>query len=180
MREGMNISTAHGSGPTVRVVIVLNFLLNLDRHIDLVRQLCRINELGIHFPKIHAAQVKLLELGDPEFSGSIILGLDFGVPRLTYNMRYIGEQFVNTFETFNPLQGRPAENPDYSFPSIYPETFYHNFRLDLEAQEGYAFYVGVDNLLDTIPPLGLDATTAGSGIYDNIGRLFYAGARFNF
>jgi outer membrane receptor protein involved in Fe transport len=123
---------------------------------------------------------QLLELGDPEFSGSLILGLDFGVPRLTYNMRYLGEQFVNTFETFNALQDRPAENPDYSTPSIYPETFYHNIRLDLEADEGYAFYVGVDNLLDTIPPLGLDGTTEGSGIYDNIGRFFYAGARFNF
>jgi outer membrane receptor protein involved in Fe transport len=123
---------------------------------------------------------QLLELGDPEFSGSIILGLDFGVPRLTYNMRYIGEQFVNTFETFNPLQGRPAENPDYSFPSIYPETFYHNFRLDLENEQGHAFYVGVDNLLDTIPPLGEIGNTAGSGIYDNIGRFFYAGVRFGF
>lgn len=123
---------------------------------------------------------QLLELGDPEFSGSIILGLDFGVPRLTYNMRYIGEQFVNTFETFNALQGRPPENPDYSTPSIYPETFYHNFRLDLETEGGQSFYVGVDNVLDTIPPLGLDGTTAGSGIYDNIGRFFYAGFRFNF
>lgn len=123
---------------------------------------------------------QLLELGDPEFSGSLIVGLDFGVPRLTYNLRYIGEQFVNTFETFNPLQGRPAENPDYSFPSIYPETFYHNFRLDLESDEGHAFYVGVDNLLDTVPPLGLNGTTEGSGIYDNIGRFFYAGVRFGF
>lgn len=102
------------------------------------------------------------------------------MPRLTYNMRYIGEQFVNTFETFNPLQGRPPENPDYSAPSIYPETFYHNFRLDLETDEGQSFYVGVDNLLDTVPPLGLDGTTFGSGIYDNIGRFFYAGVRFNF
>ncbi len=122
---------------------------------------------------------QLLELGDPEFSGSIVLGLDFGVPRLTYNMRYIGEQFVNSFETFNGLQGRDAENPDYSFPSEYPETFYHSLRLDLELEEGYSFYLGVDNILNTLPPLGLDGTTFGSGQYDNIGRFFYAGARFS-
>jgi outer membrane receptor protein involved in Fe transport len=123
---------------------------------------------------------QLLELGDPEFSGSIILGLDFGVPRITYNMQYIGEQFVNTFETFNPLNGLPAENPDFSTPSEYPETFYHNLRLDLELEDDFGFYVGVDNLLDTLPPLGLDGTGFGSGQYDNIGRFFYAGARFSF
>ncbi|WP_022671698.1 TonB-dependent receptor domain-containing protein [Novosphingopyxis baekryungensis] len=123
---------------------------------------------------------QLLELGDPEFAGSMIVGLDFGVPRVTYNLRYIGEQFVNTFETFNPLQGRPAENPDYSFPIEYPETFYHNIRVDLEMDSNFGFYVGVDNLLDTLPPLGLDGTGSGSGQYDNIGRFLYAGARFDF
>ncbi|MGB7420202.1 MAG: TonB-dependent receptor, partial [Erythrobacter sp.] len=123
---------------------------------------------------------QLLELGDPEFSGSIIAGLDFGVPRITYNLRYIGETFINTFETFNELQGRPPENPDFSFPIEYPETFYHSLRLDLEPDAGTSFYVGVDNLLDTIPPLGLDGTTSGSAAYDNFGRFFYAGARFNF
>ena len=123
---------------------------------------------------------QLLELGDPEFSGSMIIGVDFGVPRITYNLRYIGEQFVNSFETFNELQGRPAENPDFSFPSEYPETFYHNLRLDLELDDNFGFYFGVDNLLDTLPPLGLDGTGSGSGQYDNIGRFFYAGTRFDF
>ncbi|WP_187336179.1 TonB-dependent receptor domain-containing protein [Novosphingopyxis iocasae] len=121
---------------------------------------------------------QLLELGDPEFAGNLILGLDFGMPRLTYNMRYIGEQYVASYETFNSLQGRPPENPDYSYPSQYPETFYHNIRLDLEVDDTYGFYMGVDNLLDTLPPLGLDGTGSGSGQYDNIGRFLYAGARF--
>ena len=123
---------------------------------------------------------QLLELGDPEFAGSMIIGLDFGVPRITYNMRYIGEQYVTTFETFNSLNGLPPQNPDYSFPTEYPETFYHNLRLDLELENDFGFYVGVDNLLDTLPPLGLDGTGSGSGQYDNIGRFLYAGARFSF
>lgn len=123
----------------------------------------------------------LNELGDPEFSGSLIVGLDFGLPRVTYNMRYIGETFVNSFETFNSLQGRDPENPDFSFPSQYPETFYHSFRLDFEPEDAnFSFYVGVDNLLDTLPPLGLTGTGAGSGAFDNFGRFLYAGANFNF
>ncbi len=121
----------------------------------------------------------LLELGDPEFAGALTVGLDFGFPRVTYNMRYIGEQFVNSFETFNPLNGLPAENPDFSDPSQYPETFYHNLRLDFE-EEDWSFYGGVDNLLDTQPPLGLDGTTFGSGQYDNTGRFFYVGARIRY
>ncbi|MBD2842569.1 TonB-dependent receptor domain-containing protein [Erythrobacter rubeus] len=123
---------------------------------------------------------QLLELGDPEFAGNMIVGLDFGLPRVTYNLRYIGEQFVDEFETFNSLQGRPPEDADFSFPSEYPETFYHNLRVDFELDNGYAFYVGADNLLNTIPPLGVTGTGAGSGIYDNIGRFLYAGARFTF
>ncbi|MEM1133607.1 MAG: TonB-dependent receptor [Pseudomonadota bacterium] len=123
---------------------------------------------------------QLSELGDPEWAANLILGLDFGVPRVTYTMRYIGEQFVNDFEAFNSLQGRPPENPDFSFPSEYPETFYHDLRIDLETDDNYAFYFGVDNILNTNPPLGLTGTGAGSGLYDNIGRFLYAGARFNF
>ena len=122
---------------------------------------------------------QLLELGDPEFAGSFTLGLDFGLPRITYNLRYIGEQFINSFETFNPLNGLPPQNPDYSEPRVYPETFYHNLRLNLE-KDRWAFYIGVDNLLDTNPPLGLDGTGSGSGQYDNIGRFIYTGARINF
>ena len=42
------------------------------------------------------------------------------------------------------------------------------------------FYVGVDNVLDRMPPLGSTATGAGSAIYNFRGRNFYAGARARF
>ena len=40
--------------------------------------------------------------------------------------------------------------------------------------------MGVDNVLNTLPPLGLTGVGGGSGIYSNRGRFFYAGviARF--
>jgi outer membrane receptor protein involved in Fe transport len=44
----------------------------------------------------------------------------------------------------------------------------------------YNFYLGVDNLTNTIPPFGLTGIGGGSAIYDNRGRFFYAGARANF
>jgi outer membrane receptor protein involved in Fe transport len=42
------------------------------------------------------------------------------------------------------------------------------------------FYVGINNLLDTHPPLGSTATGAGSAIYDFRGRNYYAGIRARF
>ena len=37
-------------------------------------------------------------------------------------------------------------------------------------------YIGVDNIADRLPPYGLTGIGGGSGIYNNIGRFFYAGA----
>jgi outer membrane receptor protein involved in Fe transport len=36
--------------------------------------------------------------------------------------------------------------------------------------------MGIDNLLNRNPPLGLSGIGDGSGIYTNRGRFFYAGA----
>jgi outer membrane receptor protein involved in Fe transport len=53
----------------------------------------------------------------------------------------------------------------------------------------FNFYVGVDNLLDTHPPLGLAGTgtggitdrgTGNAAIYDVRGRTFYAGFKAQF
>jgi len=40
--------------------------------------------------------------------------------------------------------------------------------------------VGVDNVFNRLPPLGLTGAGAGSGIYSDIGRFFYAGAVLTF
>jgi len=44
----------------------------------------------------------------------------------------------------------------------------------------FRIYGGIDNITDRQPPLGLDGTGAGSGIYNNIGRFFYVGAEAKF
>ena len=45
----------------------------------------------------------------------------------------------------------------------------------IDANKKFNFYIGVDNLLDTKPPLGTTGAGFGSAIYDNVGRFFYAG-----
>jgi outer membrane receptor protein involved in Fe transport len=53
-------------------------------------------------------------------------------------------------------------------------------RLGATISKKYEFYAGVDNLFDTKPPFLLTGTGAGSSIYDNVGRFFYAGFKLKF
>ena len=75
----------------------------------------------------------------------------------------------------------------------YPATFYHNLRLALDLKGGSQFYVGMDNVLNTHPPLGLSGTGAGgtagdrsdrsagnAAIYDAYGRKVYVGVKARF
>ena len=53
-------------------------------------------------------------------------------------------------------------------------------RVGYDINDSWNAYLGVDNLADVIPPLGLTGTGEGSGIYDVRARYFYAGVKVNF
>ena len=44
----------------------------------------------------------------------------------------------------------------------------------------YNFYLGIDNLTNTKPPYALSGIGGGSGIYDDVGRFYYAGVKAKF
>ena len=120
---------------------------------------------------------QLLELGDPQWAGNLNANVDFGDITFSYSFHYIGKQSIDDIEATRSIQGRPPENP-YGYPrAFYPEITYHDFRLGFDVNEQFTFYGGVDNAFDRLPPLGLDGTGYGSGIYDNVGRYLYAGVR---
>lgn len=132
------------------------------------------------------------ELNEPEFAGSFEANLDFGKFDLGYNLRWIGPQTIDFYETTHSLDGRPPTDLD-KFPVIWtPDMFYHSFRIGFEPAKTYRFYVGVDNLFDSAPPYGFDGTCGtggvfacgaggtGTAIYENVGRFFYAGAVLKF
>jgi outer membrane receptor protein involved in Fe transport len=74
---------------------------------------------------------------------------------------------------------------DFADQIEYDEVFYHAIRFQWDVANpangrgGLRFYVGVDNLLDTYPPLGLTATGVDA-IYRTTGRTFYGGFRARF
>jgi outer membrane receptor protein involved in Fe transport len=114
-------------------------------------------------------------LGFPfdEFSWNI--DLSKGPISLGWKIRYIGKQTVAPWAALHSVNGKPAQETDYSDIKYYPDTFLHNVRLQIDASTKYNFYLGIDNVFDTPPPLGTTGAGFGSAIYDNVGRFFYAG-----
>jgi outer membrane receptor protein involved in Fe transport len=119
---------------------------------------------------------QLQELGDPQWAANANVTVGMGPATLRWSVNYIGKQVIGAYENYYSLQGRPPQNADANFPKWYPDVFYHNMKLDFKATNQFTFYVGVDNLFDTKPPLGELGVTGGSP-YEAIGRYYYAGVK---
>lgn len=117
----------------------------------------------------------LLELNFPKNSVNWNLSLQRDAFTFGYQMRYIGRAVLNEYEDLFSKQGRAPENADYAEDRFYTDVFYHDVRLAFDPNDSFGFYVGVDNIGNRVPPQGLSGTTEGSGIYDVLGRYFYAG-----
>jgi outer membrane receptor protein involved in Fe transport len=122
----------------------------------------------------------LKELNDPQDEGLFRANLKSGPVDVTYSVRYIGKQYLNTYEDYNGINGLPPQNADYANVKYYPQVFYHNARVGLDVNKKFELYAGVDNILGQDPPFGLTGIGAGSGIYDNRGRFYYGGVRARF
>ncbi len=117
------------------------------------------------------------ELGDPTFAANFSVDYEIGDFTLGYDVRYVGRQLIQAFEAEFEFNGEPATNPLAFGQRYYGDVFYQDIRLNWEVEERFNFFAGVDNLLDELPPLGLSGAGAGSGIFDNFGRTFFAGFR---
>ena len=122
---------------------------------------------------------QLSELGDPEWAANANVTYGIGRYDLRYSLNYIGKQTIGAYENYFPHQGRPPTNQDFTAEVFYPDALYHAIRLNTKVDDRFNFYMGVDNLFDKAPPLGL-LGTAGGDPYESIGRYFYAGATVDF
>ena len=120
------------------------------------------------------------EIGSPKDQVNVNLGADFGIVTINTNFRYLAKQSVGAIENHESFQGRPAQNLDDFSTPFYPDVLYIGAKLGFDVNQGSSFYVGVDNLTDRLPPLGSTGIGAGSAIFDNIGRRFYAGVSARF
>ncbi len=137
------------------------------------------------------------ELGDPEWAFNFNAAYRRGPVTLSYSLRWIDEQFIGAAENYVPsivecppsgvipqstdsctagdLVLAPPANPDLTEQVVYPVKAFHDVRLDFRVNDDFNFYFGVDNLTDELPPFALTGAGAGSGIFSNIGRYFFAG-----
>jgi outer membrane receptor protein involved in Fe transport len=123
----------------------------------------------------------LSELGDPKNQVNVNADLKVGSVTFGYQMRWIDKMTISpNAEDIFSVQGRAPENADYADRRFYPDVFYHDIRLDAQVTPDFNIYVGVDNVADRLPPLGLTGVGAGSGIYDVRGRYGYVGVKARF
>lgn len=125
------------------------------------------------------------EVGSPRDQFNINLDGKFGAFFLNYQIRYLSKQLVTTtavgfYEDVNSFQGRPPQNADFQDIPYYPDVMYNDIRFGVEFGPASTFYLGVDNLTDRLPPLGSTGIGGGSGIFENVGRRFYAGINAKF
>lgn len=124
----------------------------------------------------------LSELGTPRNRFTFNAGLKTGPFVLSYKLRYIGPMFNGAYENYYSVQGREPTNP-FAYPAAYrkyPAITYNDFRAEYDVNKKFNLYFGVDNAFDQLPPFGLTGAGGGSGIYDNVGRFFYAGVQAKF
>ncbi len=144
------------------------------------------------------------ELGDPQNEFRWDTDISRGMFTFGYRMRYIGKMWTTAaYENFNALpdnchfytQNCAPLNLDGAAPSKYPAVFYHDIRGEVNLKDLFNtvqdlnMYVGIDNLFDKHPPLGLAGTgtggvtdrgTGNAAIYDALGRRWYAGFKARF
>jgi len=122
----------------------------------------------------HAVQ-SLQTLGSPK--NSFLFNGDFKTGPVTfgYKLRYLDHMLTSTYENFFSKNGQPPQNPDVNNIEWYHSRWYHNVRVGIDVGHNYNFYLGIDNVTNALPPLGLTGVGGGSGIYDNRGRFYYAG-----
>lgn len=114
-------------------------------------------------------------LGNPQDAFNWNTSIQHGRFTVGYQMRYIGRMLTAAYEDYFSINGNPPQAPDINSKEWYPTEIYHDVRLGIDVGPRYNFYMGVDNLTNVKPPYGLSGIGAGSAIYDDIGRFYYAG-----
>lgn len=121
------------------------------------------------------------EVGSPKDKVFGSLSYDTDRWGVTFTGNYIGPSYLDDrFLTSFGFEPRTRE-------ARVPAEFYANAQLRFTPGNNYEFYTGVDNMFDNnAPPIisGLPGNNTGTetaaGIYDPIGRRFYAGVRLRF
>lgn len=118
--------------------------------------------------------------GDPDIAAGlpqwrINLTGNYALAAFTFTYRF---QWIDSFNLLNDQQTFD-NNPDAQDPLFTGEKGYHYIQARYRFFNHMTAYVGIDNVFDTLPPSLFNGSEAAAGFYDNIGRSYYMGLRWD-
>jgi len=113
-------------------------------------------------------------LGYPEWKATLFTSYAWNNWVFNWNMRYFSSMLRVSNESY-------ASNPTQTTPIRAGIGFFNDAKVSYSIKNsGWQVYGGVTNVFDRNPPTNLFGTGFGSGLYDAIGRAYYAGFNYNF
>jgi outer membrane receptor protein involved in Fe transport len=118
------------------------------------------------------------EIGDPELALNFDLGYAIADFSLRYALRYVNGQTIGFYEEQHAFNGNPPTDADIYPRKRYPSAAIHAIRGEYAFSDALRVFGGVDNLTDSLAPLGLLGNLPGEP-YDTVGRYFYFGLTYD-
>jgi outer membrane receptor protein involved in Fe transport len=110
----------------------------------------------------------------PKWKGSLRATYTLENWVFNWNMRYFSSMLRVSNESY-------ASNPTQTTPIRAGAGFFNDVRTAYTFNKsGWQAYLGITNVFDRNPPVNFFGTGGGSGIYDAVGRAYYAGFNYNF
>lgn len=131
-----------------------------------------------NFPFQNSPETEVIvhgQAGNAQWSGTLGINYQRDNVSVTWESRYIDSLRLVSFKSL-------TENPDSQDPLYTGETIYHDVNVNYQFNEGLKITAGVNNLFDQDMPFMMMGAgrIPGSGLYDNIGRNYYAGVTYDF
>jgi len=113
-------------------------------------------------------------LGYPKWKATLYTTYGWNNWVFNWNMRYFSSMLRVSNESY-------ASNPFQTTPIKAGAGFFNDAKVSYSIpNSGWQVYGGITNVFDRDPPVNLFGTGFGSGLYDAIGRAYYAGFNYNF
>ncbi|MET3654880.1 outer membrane receptor protein involved in Fe transport [Dyella japonica] len=113
-------------------------------------------------------------LGFPRWKGVLRTSYAMNHWLINWNMRYFSSMLRVSNESY-------ASNPYQLTPIRAGAGFFNDVKAGYTfGKSGWQGYVGITNVFDRDPPVNIFGNTFGGGLYDAIGRAYYAGFNYNF
>lgn len=113
-------------------------------------------------------------LGFPKWKGMLRASYAWNSWLFNWNMRYFSSMLRVSNESYQ-------SNPTQTTPIKAGAGFFNDAKVGYTfANSGWQAYFGVTNVFDRDPPVNIFGNTFGGGLYDAIGRAYYAGFNYNF